>query len=86
MVRALMGALVAVGEGRRDPQWPRDVLNGLVRDPGVQVMPARGLCLEQVTYPSAGALAARAAVTRRLRTPVDVPPAGAADGSDPSIG
>ena len=68
MVRALMGALVAVGEQRKSPDWPLEVLSGGVRDPGVGVMAAHGLCLEQVNYPEPDALAARAELTRRVRT------------------
>ena len=68
MVRALVGALIAVGEGRRPPGWPAEVLAAEVRDPAVRVMAAHGLCLEEVGYPEASALAARAAGTRRLRT------------------
>jgi tRNA pseudouridine38-40 synthase len=82
MVRALMGALVAVGEQRKSTQWPREVLSGLVRDPGVAVMAAHGLCLEQVTYPEPAALAARAELTRRVRTL----PSAAEGGPDVSIG
>lgn len=67
MVRALVGALLAVGEGRRDPDWPRQVLASAVRDHGVHVAPAHGLCLEEVRYPPAGELAARAVATRRVR-------------------
>jgi tRNA pseudouridine38-40 synthase len=67
MVRSLVGALVAVGEGRRPPGWPAALLAAGVRDPAVQVMPPHGLCLEEVGYPPAGALAARAAEARRLR-------------------
>jgi tRNA pseudouridine38-40 synthase len=67
MVRSLVGALLAVGEGRRPPGWPAAVLAAGVRDPAVRVMPPHGLCLEEVGYPPAGDLAARAAGTRRLR-------------------
>lgn len=67
MVRALMGCLVAVGEGRREPEWAAGVLAGRQRDPAVRVMPARGLTLEEVRYPAAAALAARAAETRVMR-------------------
>jgi tRNA pseudouridine38-40 synthase len=67
MVRALVGALVAVGEGRQQADWPAQVLAVGVRDPGVRVMPPHGLCLEEVGYPSAGELAHRAQATRRLR-------------------
>jgi tRNA pseudouridine38-40 synthase len=69
MVRALVGALLAVGERRRPAGWPATVLAAAVRDPAVRVMPPHGLCLEEVGYPPAGALAARAADTRRLRPP-----------------
>jgi tRNA pseudouridine38-40 synthase len=67
MVRSLVGALLAVGEGRRPPGWPAAVLAAAVRDPAVRVMPPHGLCLEEVGYPPAGDLAARAAGTRQLR-------------------
>jgi tRNA pseudouridine38-40 synthase len=67
MVRALVGALVTVGEGRRPAQWPAQVLAAAVRDPAVPVVAPRGLCLERVTYPPDAELAARAAATRRVR-------------------
>ena len=67
MVRALVGALVAVGEGRQGTDWPARVLAAGARDPGVRVMPPHGLCLEEVGYPPAGELAARAEATKRLR-------------------
>ena len=67
MVRALMGALVAVGEGRQQTDWPALVLAAGERDPGVRVMPPHGLCLEEVGYPAASELAERAAATRRVR-------------------
>ena len=69
MVRALMGCLVAVGEGRRPASWAGEVLASGVRDPAVTVMPAHGLTLEEVCYPGDTELAARASVTRRLRVP-----------------
>ncbi len=68
MVRSLVGALVAVGEGRRLPAWPAEVLARRVRDPRVLVMPPHGLTLEEVAYPVDAALADRAASTRRVRT------------------
>ncbi|HLH58204.1 MAG TPA: tRNA pseudouridine(38-40) synthase TruA [Streptosporangiaceae bacterium] len=67
MVRALVGALLAVGEGRHGPDWPRRLLAAAVRDHAVHVAPAHGLCLEEVRYPPAAELAARAAATRRVR-------------------
>jgi len=67
MVRALVGAALAVGEGRRPPSWPAEVLAGRVRRPDVQVAPAHGLTLEEVRYPPAEELAARATAARRRR-------------------
>jgi tRNA pseudouridine38-40 synthase len=72
MVRALVGALLAVGEDRRGPGWPRQVLVAAVRDHAVHVVPPHGLCLAEVRYPPAGELAARASATRRVRS---APPA-----------
>ncbi|MEY9215198.1 tRNA pseudouridine(38-40) synthase TruA [Thermobifida halotolerans] len=67
MVRALVGALLAVGDGRRDPVWPSRVLRAGVRDSAVHVVAAHGLTLEEVRYPPDEELAARAAATRRFR-------------------
>ncbi|HEX6472556.1 MAG TPA: tRNA pseudouridine(38-40) synthase TruA [Streptosporangiaceae bacterium] len=67
MVRALVGALLAVGDGRRDVGWPAEVLAAGVRDSAVQVAPAHGLSLEEVRYPADGELATRARETRRVR-------------------
>jgi tRNA pseudouridine38-40 synthase len=67
MVRSLVGALLAVGDGRRPPEWPGLVLTGRVRDPGVHVVPPHGLTLEEVRYPCDDELAFRAHTTRRRR-------------------
>jgi tRNA pseudouridine38-40 synthase len=67
MVRALVGALLAVGDGRRPMQWPADVLAARTRDSAVMVAPAHGLTLEEVRYPPEDQLATRAEETRRLR-------------------
>ena len=69
MVRALTGCLLAVGEGRREPEWAGQVLSARERDPGVLVVPPHGLCLEEVAYPPDGELAARADEARRIRVP-----------------
>jgi tRNA pseudouridine38-40 synthase len=68
MVRALVGALLAVGEGRHPPGWAAAVLAAAVRDPAVRVVAPHGLCLEEVGYPPPGELAVRAAETRTVRT------------------
>ena len=68
MVRALVGALLKVGDGSHPPGWPAQVLAARVRDPAVPVVGPHGLCLEEVGYPADAALAARAAEARNLRT------------------
>jgi len=75
MVRALVGALLKVGDGSRPPSWPAQVLTARVRDPGVPVVPPHGLCLEEVRYPPPGQLAQRALATRRVRPAVGSEPA-----------
>ncbi len=67
MVRALVGASLAVGEGRQDVGWPEQLLLARVRQPGVHVVGARGLVLEEVVYPADDELAARAAAVRARR-------------------
>ena len=68
MVRALMGCLVAVGEGRRPPEWAAQVLIGGTRDPAVAVTPAHRLTRDEVGYPADGELAAQAQRARVVRT------------------
>ncbi|MFD6098218.1 tRNA pseudouridine(38-40) synthase TruA [Nocardiopsis flavescens] len=67
MVRALVGALLAVGDGRRGVDWPARVLGAGVREPAVHVVGPQGLSLEEVRYPADAELAARASATRRVR-------------------
>jgi tRNA pseudouridine38-40 synthase len=68
MVRALVGCLSAVGEGRRDAAWARGVLAGRQRDPAVTVVQPHGLTLEEVGYPPAEDLARQAVRARVVRT------------------
>lgn len=68
MVRALMGALVAVGSGRKDLAWLEGLVDSPVRAGDNRVMPPHGLVLEHVAYPSDDQLAARAAEARATRT------------------
>lgn len=68
MVRSLVGAVLAVGEGRRAQGWLDDVAGGAGRSSAVAVAPAHGLCLEEVRYPPDDALAARAEATRGKRS------------------
>lgn len=65
MVRSLVGALLLVGDGRRDVDWPAQLLRGGVRDSAVA--PAHGLTLIGVDYPPDAELAARADQTRNTR-------------------
>jgi len=67
MVRGLVGAMLAVGDGRREPPWVGEVLSRGVRDGGVTVVQAHGLTLEEVRYPADDELAARAEATRVVR-------------------
>ncbi|MGB3184947.1 MAG: tRNA pseudouridine(38-40) synthase TruA [Ornithinimicrobium sp.] len=67
MVRALMGAAVKVGMGQYPPDWPTSVLASGRRHPAVTVMPAHGLCLEEIVYPGDDQLAARAEQARARR-------------------
>ncbi len=67
MVRSLVGAVVAVGEGRRPVEWPGQVQARAERSPEVRVMPAHGLSLEEVVYPPERELAQRAATARARR-------------------
>lgn len=68
MVRSLVGALAAVGDGFRPVAWPTRLLTLGRRSDEVTVAPARGLTLVEVGYPEAAALAARAAETRTTRS------------------
>jgi tRNA pseudouridine38-40 synthase len=67
MVRSLVGACVAVGEGRRPDSWAPGVLRAAERSSEVMVMPPHGLTLEEVTYPPDAELAAQALASRRFR-------------------
>lgn len=75
MVRSLVGAALAVGEGRRTPDWVADLLNETERSSSVTVAPAHGLSLIAVDYPADADLAARNAQTREMRS-VPVPDEG----------
>jgi tRNA pseudouridine38-40 synthase len=68
MVRSLVGALLAVGDGRRSPDWCTGLLKLTKRSSDFAAAPARGLTLLGVDYPPDDQLAARILVTRDLRT------------------
>lgn len=68
MVRSLIGAMVAVGEGRRRVEWPAGLLTRTERANDVAVAAPHGLTLTRVDYPADHELAARTLVTRNVRT------------------
>ncbi|AJW39904.1 tRNA pseudouridine synthase A [Rhodococcus sp. B7740] len=70
MVRSLVGAMQAVGEGRRTPDWAQSLLTRRERASEVAVAPAHGLSLVRVDYPPADELAARNAATREVRSAI----------------
>lgn len=67
MVRALVGACAAVGEGRLDVEDLVVLRDGLERTSEFKVLAARGLTLTEVGYPADDLLAARAEQTRNRR-------------------
>jgi tRNA pseudouridine38-40 synthase len=67
MVRSLVGALLAVGDGRRAPEWVNTLLARTSRAGEIPVAAAHGLTLVAVGYPPADLYAAQAAVARRRR-------------------
>lgn len=67
MVRALVGAAVAVGAGRLPPERMPELLAEGRRSSEFIVMPAKGLTLMEVGYPPDAELAARAEQTRARR-------------------
>lgn len=80
MVRSLVGALLAVGDGRRPVEWPASLLTRTDRASEVVVAPPHGLTLLAVGYPDdPSEYARRAALTRQRR--VAVPPPSAAAGA-----
>jgi tRNA pseudouridine38-40 synthase len=67
MVRSLVGAMLSVGDRRRDLDWLAHYLDGHARGPDVTVAAARGLILDHVEYPPSDQLAQRATLTRARR-------------------
>jgi tRNA pseudouridine38-40 synthase len=63
MVRNLVGAVVCVADGRKDPSWMAELLANKERVSDSLVFPARGLSLTRVEYPSNDELLDRARVT-----------------------
>jgi tRNA pseudouridine38-40 synthase len=67
MVRALVGAAVAVGDGSLTGERLVQLRDDRMRTSAFLVMPAKGLTLTEVGYPDVGELASRAERTRARR-------------------
>lgn len=67
MVRALVGCLIAIGEGRKDVAWAGEMLARASRSSDIHIASPRGLTLEEVGYPADEELADRLLVTRARR-------------------
>jgi tRNA pseudouridine38-40 synthase len=67
MVRSLVGALLAVGEHRRETGWCAKLLTSTQRSSDFAAAPPHGLTLVGVDYPPDDELEARSKVTRDLR-------------------
>ena len=72
MVRSVVGALLAVGEHRRDAAWCTALLTETRRSSDFAAAPARGLTLVGVDYPPDDELAARTVITRDRRSADEV--------------
>lgn len=67
MVRSIVGCVLSVGEGKRGIDYPKQVLDTKARQDEVVTMPAHGLVLEKIIYPSDDELMARQEITRARR-------------------
>lgn len=67
MVRALVGAVISIGEGKRTKEWLAQYLVGGQRDFGVFMAPAHPLTLVHVEYPPASEYASRIEKTLKSR-------------------
>ncbi|GAA4907826.1 tRNA pseudouridine38-40 synthase [Stackebrandtia albiflava] len=82
MVRSLVGAMLAVGDGRRDVEWLAGLLRRTDRSGEVVVAPAHGLTLAEVAYPRDPAeWGTRSDETRRMRTLPDAVPDSGGSGA-----
>ena len=72
MVRALVGAVVAVGSARIGPDELVRLRDARERTSRFTVMPPHGLSLEEIVYPPDDELATRVERTRARRDPLDL--------------
>lgn len=70
MVRALVGATIAVGEAKLTSARLLELRNDRERTSDFKVVPSKGLTLVEVGYPDDDGLAARAEQTRARRDPL----------------
>jgi tRNA pseudouridine38-40 synthase len=69
MVRSLVGALLAVGEHRREPSWCAGLLSSTQRSSDFTAAPAKGLTMVGVDYPLDHQLSDRTLITKDVRGP-----------------
>jgi tRNA pseudouridine38-40 synthase len=67
MVRGLIGAVLAIGEGKFDKSWLENYLAGREREAHVFAAPALGLTLVDVKYPAPSEYAKRIEETLQVR-------------------
>lgn len=71
MVRSLVGAAMAVGQGKRPAAWISGLLDERERTSSISVAPAKGLSLVGVDYPADAELAQRNLRTMDRRSAID---------------
>ena len=74
MVRALVGATIAVGEGNLTGEDLLAIREDRRRTNDFRVVPSTGLVLVEIGYPDDADLASRAEQTRARRAPLGEPP------------
>ena len=72
MVRSIVGALIAVGEGRLSSDELAEITKAAKRTSKFKVVDPRGLSLDDVEYPENDQLAAQAEKARNLRSDEDI--------------
>ena len=68
MVRSIVGALIAVGDGRAEPEDIRQRLDSASRSGSFKVVSPHGLSLTEIGYPPANQMAAQVAQAKALRS------------------
>lgn len=72
MVRSIVGAMIPVGDGRKDIDWPGRSLRAAEKVFDIPVAPAHGLVLEEIYYPAESEYEARIAQTQAMRSADEV--------------